>query len=78
MDKEQFTTYFNGIGDKVHASFKKIGEKHVNLYIKSKGGNGAVPVVGGGNVPVKVANEPISIDNLQASLEKELKNIQTK
>jgi len=72
MDKAQFTEYFNKLADKVHAEIGKIGEKYVSRYIKSKGNPGGVPVVGGGALPAAPKDEPITTDNLQGALEKEL------
>lgn len=72
MDKAQFTDYFNKLADKVQAEIVKMGEKHVNKYIKSKGGPGGVPVVGGGAIPAAPGKEPITTDNLQGALEREL------
>lgn len=72
MSKEEFTDYFNKLGDKVYAEIAKIGEKHVNKYIKSKGGPGGVPVVGGGAIPAAPGKDTITSDNLQGALEREL------
>ena len=72
MNKEQFSAYFNKLADKVHGDIVSIGEKHVNKYIKSKGGPGVVPVVDGGTVPATPGNDPVTTDNLQGALEREL------
>jgi len=77
MDKIQFVEYFNKIADQIHADIVKIGEKHVNRYIKSKSGPGGVPVVGGGALPAAPGNKPITADNLQESLEAELGKLST-
>jgi hypothetical protein len=74
MSKEQFVEYFKKLGQNVYSDIKKIGEKHVASYIKSKG-PGAVPVAPGGagsDTPKKVG-----MDNLQETLEEEFKKQDT-
>lgn len=76
LDKAQFTEYFNKIADKIHADILKIGEKHVNRYIKSKGGPGIIPGSAGAGLPVDKKAEAITTDNLQGALERELQKTQ--
>lgn len=75
MDKQQFTDFFNKLGDKVYADMQKLGEKHVSRYIKSKGQPGGVPVVGAAPAAGSPGNQPITQDNLQDSLERELEKV---
>jgi hypothetical protein len=73
MDKEQFTAYFKGLAERVHAEIAKMGEKHVNRYIKSKGGGTGIPLAGAGANAEK-AKEPVNMGNLQGAIEKELES----
>lgn len=76
MDKAQFEEYFKKIGQSVYDMMKKIGEKHVGKYIKSKKGGPEVITEAGGKGGILPAAP--NAENLQGSLEKLLEEEENK
>lgn len=75
MDKAQFEEYFKNLAKKVYDDMKKLGEKHIARYIKSKTGGPGVPPPGGQGGVLPAAP---TIDNLQGTLETMLKEEETR